>query len=556
MPPAAPSPSSAADRLALRLLIAGALAVVLAALPYKLFELDRFFVPKEIVLALTAGLGAIVALARRAPARESARPAAAPPDGVALVDLALVVALVAGGASALLAGDRWYAARALAIAAGGTALFWVARRLARAGLADRLLAGMAAALVLAAATALAQAYGVESTWFSINRAPGGTFGNRNFVAHLAAIGLPLLVLLLLRARRRDGALVAGAGAVTLAAVLVLTRSRGAWLGAAAALVPLAAGALRARTLPGARPTTARLLLLPATLLLGAGAALALPNTLDWRSDSPYLDSVKGVVDYRQGSGRGRLQQYANSVRLLARDPILGVGPGNWAARYPAIAPAGDPSLAADGTTANPWPSSDWVAFLAERGVLGLAALGAAVATLAWWAHRAAWRGADADRALLGSAFGAVLAATLVVGLVDAVLLLPAPAFLAWTTLGALAGASGSEAGALRPLAVPRRARRLAALALGLALLGGAARGVAQGRAMALFGTGRAADLAAAARLDPGSYRIRLRAAELAARAGRCTAVREHAGAAAALLPEAAAPRRLLARCQAGRRRRG
>src|SRR6266849_6537701 len=39
-------------------------AVVLAVLPFKLFELDRYFVPKEVVLHLAA-LGAIVLLVAR-----------------------------------------------------------------------------------------------------------------------------------------------------------------------------------------------------------------------------------------------------------------------------------------------------------------------------------------------------------------------------------------------------------------------------------------------------------------------------------------------------------
>ena len=34
-----------------------------------------------------------------------------------------------------------------------------------------------------AVTALLQAYGVTTEYFSLNRSPGGTFGNRNFMAH-------------------------------------------------------------------------------------------------------------------------------------------------------------------------------------------------------------------------------------------------------------------------------------------------------------------------------------------------------------------------------------
>jgi hypothetical protein len=209
----------------------------------------------------------------------------------------------------------------------------------------------------------------------------------------------------------------------------------------------------------------------------------------------------------------------------------------------------------DGTTANPWPSSDWVAALSERGLPAFLALGATVLGLLWWAHRAAWHSRDADRALVGGIFGATLAATVVVGLFDAVLLLAAPAFIAWTALGALAVESGLLDEAARPLPWPAPARRLAWVALGLSALLAAGRATGQGLAMALFSTGRPTPMARAGELDPGSYRIRLRQAQLAVQRGRCAEVRIHAAAAAALLPEAPAPRRLLARC-GGRVERG
>ena len=42
------------QRVAARALSIGTVAVVVAALPYKVFELDRYFVPKELVLHLAA----------------------------------------------------------------------------------------------------------------------------------------------------------------------------------------------------------------------------------------------------------------------------------------------------------------------------------------------------------------------------------------------------------------------------------------------------------------------------------------------------------------------
>jgi len=527
--------------------------VPLAATPYKLFDLDRFFLPKELVLHVCAALCAALCLARRDAASPD-RPTRTAP-GATWVDLALIGYLALSLASTLTAPNPWLATRALAITLSGAALFWTARHLAGRGLGDTVVGAAGAACALAAAMTLLQAYGVETEYFSLNRAPGGTFGNRNFVAHLAAVGGPLLVFTVLRARSALPMLGAAAGLVATAAALVLSRSRGAYLATAASMVPLVLGAWRAARLPGAAFPAGRALLVAAALGAGAAGAVTLPNTLEWKSDNPYLESVKGVVDYKSGSGRGRLKQYTNSVRMTVAHPLLGVGAGNWPVRYPRYAPAGDPSLGDDGMTSNPWPSSDWVAVLSERGPVALAALGAVFLGLALWAHAAVWRGRSAEGAMAGGVLGAALAAAVVVGTFDAVLLLAAPAFVVWTALGALAGLSGAADDARRVVAAPRPVRRLGALAVALVLLASALRTVGQAVAMALFSTGRAPQIAMAARLDPGSFRVRVREAELAARRGRCTEVRTHAGAAHDLFPEAGAPRRLLAACGTGTRRR-
>ncbi len=571
MPPARsplPSPFTAVGRVAWWI-AAGAVVAMLAAAPYRLFELDRFFVPKEIVLLLTATAACWAA----APlARDDA------PRGPALdrvVDAALALYLAASAVSALFAPSGWLAARALAITAAGAALFWTARGAARRGAACPILAALVAAVALAAATALLQAYGVHSDYFSVNRAPGGTFGNRNFVAHLCAVGLPLAAYAALRVRRFLLALAAVLTTLALGAMLVLSRSRGAWIAGAVAGVPLAIGLLRAATLARAaravpaaaavttawRPRPGRIALLLVALGAGAAAAIRVPNTLDWRSDSPYLDSVKGVVDYKEGSGHGRLEQWRNSAQLLAGDPVLGVGPGNWSVRYPLVAPAGDPSLTEDHTTANPWPSSDPVAVGSERGVLGLATLGVVAFGLALTAHRAMWgagwssegaRGPPtgaAACALAGGALGGVLAATLVAGAFDAVLLLAAPTVVVWPGLGAL---SALATEGVTP--APRRRLPCATIArAGAVVLAlGAALAVAHGAAMPLYENGGAAGARTAARLAPGDYRIRLRAATLALGRGDCADARAHAEAAHTLAPRAGAPRRVLVAC--GRRR--
>ncbi len=357
-----PGAPTARDRLALYVMQAALVGVVLAALPYKLFDLDRFFVPKELVLHLTAGVcGLLLVSGRRRLV-------------LTTVDLLLAAFLALSVLSALFATNGWVAWRAVALSCSGIILFWCASTLHALGLGRRLLAAAAFATVAGAATALVQTYaGMATDLFSLNRAPGGTFGNRNFMAHLCAIGAPAIVITTLLARRRWAAISGLVGTTIIVAALVVSRSRAAWLALAVGAVVIGAMAwmTRPRDQGLRRPVT--LVIVAATI--GALGAAFLPNRLEWKSTSPYLDTVRGVVNYRDGSGRGRLVQYTNSLGLMTARPLLGVGPGNWPVDYPKLASHRDPSLADDaGMTDNPWPSSDWVAFLTERGAVATACL--------------------------------------------------------------------------------------------------------------------------------------------------------------------------------------
>src|SRR4051812_42376308 len=109
-------------RAALRVLQFGALAVVLAAAPYKAFDLDRFFVPKELILHATALFATLLILLR---ARRI---------GLGRVDQLLAMFLVVGALSAVFATNWWLAGRAVAVSLSGAACFWSARAVSRAGL--------------------------------------------------------------------------------------------------------------------------------------------------------------------------------------------------------------------------------------------------------------------------------------------------------------------------------------------------------------------------------------------------------------------------------------
>jgi O-antigen ligase len=533
MPSDAPALPTLSDRIALHLLQLGAIAVVIAAVTFKQFELDRFFVPKELVLHVTALLATVCCLARTRQLR------------LARVDQLLGAFLALGLLSALLSTNWWLAGRAVALSLSGAACFWCSRSVARAGLARPLVAALAVAGVVGAVTSLLQTYGLRVEMFSLNRAPGGTFGNRNFMAHLCVIVFPALLLTAMRAESRRAFQWWSGGLALIAAALVLSRSRAAWLALIACVVVLAVFSwLVVRRARGALHSR-RLLVLSLAAAAGAGASLVLPNTLNWKSDSPYLQTAKSVVNYREGSGRGRLVQYGNSARMSLHHPLLGVGPGNWAVVYPKFASKGDPSLTEEGMTANPWPSSDWMTFLSERGPLAFIILALAVVALVVDALRALRVDGDPDDALAAWALLGTLAVLLVVSTFDAVLLLPAPALVAWGLLGALSPPSRPRS----VVALPVGKRALAIL--GVVLLGGLAttRSAAQVAAMSVYSeSSRTNQVERAAALDPGSYRIQLWLAEAYARRGKCTDVRAHASAARSLYPNAPAPRRLLASC--------
>ena len=523
-----------ADRVIRLVIQAGVILVVIAALPYKVFELDRYFVPKELVLHGAALIIAVMLVARRRSLSFD------------LVDGLIAFFLLWSVASAIFATNHWAAQRSVAVSISGAIVFWGACAVAERGSYRPILVAAAIAAVCAAALSLAQAYGLETEYFSANRAPGGTFGNRNFVAHMAVIGLPSLVWCTVTARRPFGALLGSLGGAVLGAALVLSRSRAAWLAVAACaivlLVPMIASAKywRDGNIGG------RFARLTLAVAIGGMVAIALPNTLNWNSESPYLDTARGVVDYKKGSGRGRIAQYGNSLQMAMSNPVFGVGPGNWPVEYVRFAPPGDRSLAADGMTANPWPSSDWVAFVSERGFVPTVALLGAFVILFFSALRRWSELQNPDAVLAQCVLAGTVVTTMVVSAFDGVLVLAAPSFLAWSILGATSGIRRNA----REVKISPRALGLAAAALVLFSLVSTVRSVTQTMAMTAVGRGAyTAGWVTGAMWDPGSYRINLRVAELYSRRGHCSVARGYARQALSLFPHSPEARHLARGCE-------
>jgi O-antigen ligase len=520
------------ERLIRLVIQAGVILAVIVALPYKVFELDRYFVPKELVLHAAALVIAMALFARRRSLSFD------------LVDGLLALFLLWSVGASIFATNYWLAQRALSVSISGAIVFWGARTVAP-GSYRSILTAAAIAAVCAAVFSLAQAYGIDSEYFSTNRAPGGTFGNRNFVAHMAVIGLPSLVWCTVTARKPFGAFIGSVGGALVAAALVLSRSRAAWLAVAASVLVLLVPMMASRKYWRGGHVGGRFARLSLAAAIGSMAAIVLPNNLNWNSENPYLDSARGMIDYKKGSGRGRIAQYRNSLHMAASNPVFGVGPGNWPVEYVRFAPSGDRSLTDAGMTANPWPSSDWVAFLSERGfVPALTLLGAFV--ILFFSALRRWNDLENPDAVLAQCvLAGTVVATMVVSAFDVVLVLAAPAFMVWSILGATSGLRRSA----REVAISPGWLGAAAVAVILTSAISTARSITQTIAMTAVGRGgMTAGWVTGALWDPGSYRINLRVAELYSRRGHCSVARGYARQAVSLFPHSPEAKRIARNC--------
>jgi hypothetical protein len=97
---------------ALLVLQASAVLVVLAALPYHRFQLDRYTFVKELVLLIGALAAALLCLA------------AARRLTVFVVDTLIGAYLLLSAVSTLFATNGWLATRAFGVSLAGAALFW------------------------------------------------------------------------------------------------------------------------------------------------------------------------------------------------------------------------------------------------------------------------------------------------------------------------------------------------------------------------------------------------------------------------------------------------
>lgn len=343
------------------------LLLVLFAFDPSLSPLDRYLLPKEAALAVGGVLlFVLAALLRRG----------RPLDGV---DALLVVWLLVELVSSTFVLDGEVALRSTTLTAAGVSLALAVRA---CGPESRRFVGIFALCLLAGAALLVcgEAYALVPRLAPTGFAPGFTLGHRNNAAHLFAVAIPVLSGVVLSGRLRTAALAACAFAVCVSATL-LTRSRAAWLAAAVGTsVTLGCAYFRAGRRPQLRARAGWLL-----LAIAAGGALPIlvRPKLNWRTAHPYADTFAHLLEFRRGSGHGRLTQWCTSLRLLPEALWFGLGPGHWAIYYPKVSEPGDRtvkrgSLAPVGRLM----TNDWLSWLLERGAIGAGVLFALVVVAA------------------------------------------------------------------------------------------------------------------------------------------------------------------------------
>ena len=223
-----------------------------------------------------------------------------------------------GVVSAALAVHGYWGLRQASLTVAGAALYTASLREDEPS-RGRLLAACGAVVTVVALVAVLESFGLVPGLSPRGRAPGSLLGQRNHVAHLCALGLPLLALSALRGR--TAVRVASALAWALCALaLVWTRSRTGWWGALAGLVALGVTLGLARRWKD-------MAVLGAAAALAVLAAAATPVRLVWQGDRPYLRSLSTMADLEHGSGRGRWVQATASLGLVKDAPVWGVGPG-------------------------------------------------------------------------------------------------------------------------------------------------------------------------------------------------------------------------------------
>jgi O-antigen ligase len=487
-------------------LVLGLLTCILAALPSTQLTIERFTLPKEVVLHIFAAVAGASLIVRWNNGHFDR------------LDWGMILIAFLGIVSAVFARNRFEGLRSAALFSSGTAIFLAGRLLDDRG---RRLVVVSICFVGAviAGSVIIDAHGGLGWIASTGRPPGGIIGNRNNAAHLIVLTLPVLWVVIETTNRSILRCTLFLITAMSSYAVVLTRSRAAWLAGIAIVLAI----LVLAAVIHDRSSQNRSYAFLASIIVGASAGMFSSTVLHFRSS--YADTAARMFDYQSGTGRGRLIQYSNTLRM-ARDHLwLGVGPRNWQNYYPQYASTADPSYNPHETIApvNALPQSDWFGFLAERGVVAFLLLGSIAATVS----RNSWRSAQSDKEGVGSsALLFFLLCLLILGTLDTILMLPAGQYLVALTIATLYRPESSAE------FFGRRSVVVVAAALALIAAYSATENLKRIRARQWSGSWYGEwfylpRLERALALDPGSVEIRLLLARELVERGRCQMAAQH-----------------------------
>ncbi len=197
--------------------------------------------------------------------------------------------------------------------------------------------------------------------------PASLFGNKNMAAEYVLAIMPLA---LYRWNRLGWASLYPWLSVSMLAFLFATRTKAVWVGALAVLV---VAGLRQLQLISRGEDAMRALERKGAVMAGVLALFValvyLPTVIRVQQDTG-LEALNSAVKSTGWSASVRFALWANSLPMIARDPLLGVGPNNWYIHYPRHASSmlRDPTFS---TTAQAeHPHNDLVQIIGEAGVLG------------------------------------------------------------------------------------------------------------------------------------------------------------------------------------------
>jgi len=203
--------------------------------------------------------------------------------------------------------------------------------------------------------------------------PSATFFHRNAAAGYVVATLPLAALSVWSSRQDRLHSLYSIACGLLLVFLVFTRTRGAWVGTVVAtLILVILGWFASPSETALRPRghipylAGALLIILAAGLIPEHAPVGERPEFDDKKPSA-IGAVASIVS--PGGHRGRPELWRNTLTLIADNPILGVGIGNWEFNYPSYA-AGD-HVNIDAAPRRPHNDLLWVA--SETGLIGLVA---------------------------------------------------------------------------------------------------------------------------------------------------------------------------------------